>query len=203
MRAIYRAKDRTLLAIFVALNWIGVALGWVAFLFHLDDLNRAAELFGGNQLSTFWIYGAWLVPLLAGTLYAAVWTHVLNRFDGIDEFLEATFDHKDHKDYELVTEWHVNGQKHSEGFYKKKKKDGFWVYWHESGRKKAEGGLENGHQNGFWTYWHESGRKQAEGDLKNGQQDGSWVFWSQDGSINSEKSGIYKDDKKIAPLPKK
>ncbi len=32
---------------------------------------------------------------------------------------------------------------------------------------------------------------------------GPLTFWNKDGSINTEKSGIYKAGKKIAPLPKK
>jgi len=125
------------------------------------------------------------------------------------------------------TAWHDNGQKEGEGEFKKGKSEGLWTIWHKNGRKALEGEFKNGQREGLWTVWHKNGQKDAEGEFKNwkeegpftewhdngqkkkegecknGKKEGRWTYWNEDGSIDPKLSGIYKADKKIAPLPKK
>jgi hypothetical protein len=51
--------------------------------------------------------------------------------------------------------------------------------------------------------WHSKGPRSNTGNYKNFKKEGPWTVWNKDGSINSEKSGIYKAGKKVAPLPDK
>ena len=52
------------------------------------------------------------------------------------------------------------------------------------------------------VHHHPNGQKEKERKYKSGNLEGRWSLWNKDGSINTERSGIYKADKKIAPLPK-
>jgi antitoxin component YwqK of YwqJK toxin-antitoxin module len=54
-----------------------------------------------------------------------------------------------------------------------------------------------------WTFWCADDQKEWEGKYKNGKEEGLWTSWDEDGSIYYPFSGIYKDGKNIAPLPKK
>jgi len=75
---------------------------------------------------------------------------------------------------------------------------------YESGEKKFEGYLlEDGTKVGIWTYWYKHGQRKEEGEFKNGKKEGPWPYWFDTGSIHHYTSGIYKDDKKVADLPKK
>ena len=52
-------------------------------------------------------------------------------------------------------------------------------------------------------WWGESERGWRDtGNYKNGKKEGPWTVWNKDSTLNTEKSGIYKADKKVADLPK-
>ena len=102
-----------------------------------------------------------------------------------------------------MTLWHENGQKQTEGEMKNDKHEGPWPIWLENGDKMGEGEYKNGKKEGLWTVWFENGQKAFECEYKNGQKEGLCSFWKKDGTINTSRGGIYKADKKVAPLPKK
>ena len=54
---------------------------------------------------------------------------------------------------------------------------------------------------GDFNEWYENGQKRTEGSFEDGQEEGLWTYWNEDGSIDTVKSGIYKDGEKVAPLP--
>lgn len=54
-----------------------------------------------------------------------------------------------------------------------------------------------------WTFWYDDDQKEWEGKYKNGKPEGRWTYWNESGVIYPVRSGIYKDGKKNAPLPKK
>jgi len=72
-----------------------------------------------------------------------------------------------------------------------------------NGQHESQGALKDGKAEGRWTYWYASGQKRQEGEFKNDKEEGLWTFWNQDGSIDHDYSGIYRDGKRVAPLPKK
>ncbi|MDP6424115.1 MAG: hypothetical protein QGG14_05195 [Planctomycetota bacterium] len=101
-------------------------------------------------------------------------------------------------------EKHDNGKKKAEGYrLEDGTKVGRWTYWDEKGQKRSEGEHKNGELEGLWTFWHANGKKRIEGEFKSGQHEGLWTYWDEDGSIKHDLSGIYKANKKVAPLPKK
>ena len=105
---------------------------------------------------------------------------------------------------EKVVEHYPDGQKKSEGYgIEDGTKVGRRTFWHENGQKAIEGECKEGYWEGPSTSWYPSGQKSKEGEFKDGKQEGQWIVWDKDGSIDNEKSGIYKADKKVAPLPKK
>ena len=56
-------------------------------------------------------------------------------------------------------------------------------------------------EEGLALWWGE-GRRQDKGNYKNGKKEGHWTVWNKDSTLNTEKSGVYKADKKVADLPK-
>ena len=64
-----------------------------------------------------------------------------------------------------------------------------------------QGSFKNGMREGEWTEWQDTGptfRYKSRGNYKNGKREGAWVYY--DGRQNSieEKTGIYKNGKKIS-----
>ena len=82
------------------------------------------------------------------------------------------------------------------------KLEGLWTYWSDQGHKMMEGEYKNGVAAGRWCYWRDSGQKWKEGTLMGETPEGRWTYWSKDGFVDPEQSGIYKDGKKVASLPR-
>ena len=55
------------------------------------------------------------------------------------------------------------------------------------------GSLKNGMKNGEFVRFYENGQLQSKGNYKDGKPDGLWEFFNKDGSIDTEKTGIYKN----------
>jgi antitoxin component YwqK of YwqJK toxin-antitoxin module len=119
------------------------------------------------------------------------------------------------------TAWHENGQVLERGAYREGVEDGPWQWWYEDGRPMAEGSWIEGARNGPWTFWREdghvmmqghytsgvgdgvwtlydeSGYKQAQGPFEQGVASGYWTVWNADGSLNTERTGLYEDGRKV------
>ena len=95
-----------------------------------------------------------------------------------------------------------NGQKIFEVERKNGEREGLWLGWHRNGQKESEGEFKSGKREGRWTFSFDNGQKSAEGEYRNGKAEGPWTIWNKDSTLNTEKSGIYKADKKVADLPK-
>jgi antitoxin component YwqK of YwqJK toxin-antitoxin module len=97
---------------------------------------------------------------------------------------------------ELLTEYHSNGQKKSEGNLKDGIREGSTTKWYENGQIKSEGNYsKDGEKDSKWTYWYENGQKKAEVNLKNGDDDGEWSYWYENGLKESE--GNYADGTQV------
>lgn len=96
--------------------------------------------------------------------------------------------------------WHENGVIMARGqSFLWLFRTGDWTYWYNNGQKYSEGEYSR-RKTGFWTSWHKNGVKKKEGEYEDGKREGPWTYWNEDGSINSEKSGIYKNGKKVPGL---
>ena len=115
-------------------------------------------------------------------------------------------------DFPSEVEWHENGQKELEVFYKNGNyhRDGdkpAEIHWYENGQKHAEWFYKNGnkHRDGdkpadIW--WYRNGQKQAEWFFKNGNQhrDGdkpAVMWWYENGQKKEE--AFYKNGKEYTP----
>ena len=120
---------------------------------------------------------------------------------------------------EIYTEYHENGQKAVEGYYKNGELHGLWTTWFETGQKEWEVNYKDGKENGLETWWYSTGQKEAESTFKDGKlmsaevwkpngekcpvtnidEDGNgvWVEYNEDGTESTReifKDGEYVED---------
>ena len=65
----------------------------------------------------------------------------------------------------------INGQKKSEGGFKKGKLHGYWKEWYVNGQIKSKGEYVYGWNAEKWTYWYKNGEKKSEVYYKNSKID--------------------------------
>jgi len=87
-----------------------------------------------------------------------------------------------------------DGQKHREGSYLDRKKNGLFTEWYNNGQKKQEGSFKEGRLSGRWAYWNEEGHKYSEETFKDGKKDGLFIEYHPNGQKSTEES--WKEDKK-------
>jgi antitoxin component YwqK of YwqJK toxin-antitoxin module len=51
---------------------------------------------------------------------------------------------------------------------------------------------------GKWVHYFENGQFRYKGSYKNGLREGEWVDYRKDGTVNSGRSGIFKNGKKVS-----
>jgi len=96
--------------------------------------------------------------------------------------------------------WYANGNRMATGQFERGERIGDWEFWSESGRLAMTGSYGSaGNAVGTWTYYHENGRKASEGEMVAGAVEGRWTAWNEDGSINSARSGVYRDGERVGP----
>lgn len=59
--------------------------------------------------------------------------------------------------------------------------------YHSNGQLKIKGKLHNGLDDGLWEEWHENGQKKSERLYKDGLPTGLWREWDKDGKLVKEK----------------
>jgi antitoxin component YwqK of YwqJK toxin-antitoxin module len=59
-------------------------------------------------------------------------------------------------------------------------------------------GFKNGKNEGLYKSYWEDGSLFAKGNYKNGKEEGVWIYYSEDGSVWKERSGTYKNGKKVS-----
>jgi hypothetical protein len=52
---------------------------------------------------------------------------------------------------------------------------------------------------GPWQMWSRSGTKIEEGGYHENKRDGRWTFWNESGRIDTDRSGVYRNDVRIGP----
>ena len=51
---------------------------------------------------------------------------------------------------------------------------------------------------GEWVHYFENGQLYGKGSYKNGKKEGEWIDYRKDGTVNSERSGTFKNGKKVS-----
>ena len=90
----------------------------------------------------------------------------------------------------------VSGKKQGE------MKDGIlereWVNYFGNGQLRYKGSYKNGLREGEWIFYHDNGQLYGKGSYKNGEKEDKWVDYRKDGTINSERSGTFKNGRKVS-----
>jgi antitoxin component YwqK of YwqJK toxin-antitoxin module len=73
--------------------------------------------------------------------------------------------------------------------------EGERVNYFENGQLRYKGSYKNGLREGEWTFYHDNGQLYGKGSYKNGKKEGEWVDYRKDGTVNSERSGTFKNGK--------
>ena len=61
-----------------------------------------------------------------------------------------------------------------------------------------QGRFENGVKIGEWAFYHDNGQVYGKGSYKNGKKEDEWVDYRRDGAVDSERSGTFRDGKKVS-----
>ena len=79
----------------------------------------------------------------------------------------------------------------------KGKKEGKWEFYYNDNVLKAKGTYKQGKQDGNFTIYHDNSQILYQGNYLNGKKEGQFDFYYKDGKINKQKSGTYKNGKRI------
>jgi antitoxin component YwqK of YwqJK toxin-antitoxin module len=75
---------------------------------------------------------------------------------------------------------------------------GAQIHWHPTLHGlDSKGECKNGKQEGPWVWHYDSGQLWKKGADKNGERGGPWVQYREDGTKDEDKSGTYRDGKKV------
>lgn len=85
-----------------------------------------------------------------------------------------------------IEEFHDNGVKRVEGYYKDDERHGRWNSWHSNGKLWSIAEYKNGQLDGKQTVYHISGQKYYEGTFEKGIRTGIWRFWDENGILVTE-----------------
>ena len=73
------------------------------------------------------------------------------------------------------------------------------TYWSD-GAVKSSVVYVDGSREGAREQWYPSGVTECRGAYSHGAREGPWTFWNEDGSIDQERSGEYREGKRVAQL---
>ena len=93
--------------------------------------------------------------------------------------------------------YNENGQLSERVEYKDGKIYGLWEYYYENGQVTMRGNFKDGKPHGLLEDYYENGQLSSKGSYRDGKKEGLWEYFNKDGSVNTEKTGIYNDDKLI------
>ena len=86
----------------------------------------------------------------------------------------------------------------SQGDFRNGKKEGSWIEYHFDGQLFFKGNFNKDKQEGFWERYWWNGQLKRKGHYHNGKKEGNWISYNSEGQVNTEVTGIYKNDKKIS-----
>ena len=105
------------------------------------------------------------------------WTQAYHG-NGVLKFLGSI---KDGKPHGLATQFHENGQKKSQYYYRNGMAQGLTRAWYWGGQIQEKAELKDDVVNGLNTTWHENGQKMSEGKYQDGLQQGPHTKWYENG----------------------
>mgnify|MGYP006096171695 FL=1 len=76
--------------------------------------------------------------------------------------------------------------------------EGEWVNYFENGQFRYKGSYKNGLREGEWIFYHDNGQLYGKGSYKSGKKEGEWVDYRKDGTVDSERSGTFKNGERVS-----
>ena len=95
-------------------------------------------------------------------------------------------------------QYHNNGQLFYKVNFKNGKEDGSWISYHLNGQLWDKGNWKNGNRDGSWLSYYNNGQLSYKVNFKNGKLEGSFIRYNRDGSVDTKKTGTYKNDIKVS-----
>jgi antitoxin component YwqK of YwqJK toxin-antitoxin module len=92
--------------------------------------------------------------------------------------------------------WHNGSRIH--GKYKNNLREGLWISYYPNGKISTYIDYENGKEEGPVEFFYSDGQKQADLTFKNGTRNGKCTYYNKDGTLMQDKTGTYKNGKKIS-----
>ena len=83
--------------------------------------------------------------------------------------------------------------------YKSGKREGLWESRYRNGQLHTKGYYRKGKREGEWEFYYRNGQLEYKGYYKNGIQDGIFQYYYSKGQLDHNRSGTYKNGKKIEP----
>lgn len=90
-----------------------------------------------------------------------------------------------------VTEWHRNGKKAEQGFYKDDKRHGAFATWYEDGTKESLEEYQEDVLSGKWLIWYRNGKPMVVSEFRDGKRHGPSASYYENGQIQTQ--GEFRD----------
>ena len=97
--------------------------------------------------------------------------------------------------------YHKNGQLKNSGDFKNGNKEGTWITYYKNGQLLSKGGFKTGKEEGPWVIYFDNGLLSDKGNFKTGNKEGPWVGYWKDAIVSEERTGTFKNGKKIMEIP--
>ena len=85
-----------------------------------------------------------------------------------------------------------------QGSFKNGERDGAWVRYWNNGQLREKVNFKNGKMEGSGIGYHRNGQLAGKVSFRNGKREGAVVAYNEDGTLDKERTGTYKNDKKIS-----
>ena len=85
-----------------------------------------------------------------------------------------------------------------QGSFKNGERDGAWVRYWNNGQLREKVNFKNGKMEGSGFGYHRNGQLAGKVSFRNGKREGAVVAYNEDGTLDKERTGTYKNDKKIS-----
>lgn len=85
-------------------------------------------------------------------------------------------------------DFHKEGSKRMEGYFKDGKRDGEWLSWYANGTIWSKGYFKEGKRTGKSWVYHPNGKLYMKGKYEDGKKIGQWMVFDEDGNLLADQS---------------
>jgi len=88
--------------------------------------------------------------------------------------------------------------KEEQGSFNNGKKEGSWVTYNSTGQLSKKESYVDGKKESPTVRYRKNGEILSIGNYKNGKKEGAWFDYKEDGAVNKDRTGTYKNGKKVS-----